>query len=224
MRVRTLSLALVLLCLPAVARAFTFQVPPGWVDLSPGAPPKNFERLPPAVAAELRQGRYAAIAMDLDHAADGFAENFNALVEPGVEPITQPLLDQIAASMGSEIRRQAKDATLKVLERGTVSLHGITCGRMVSDVQMGAMHMRQLVYLLPGEGNHAIVTYSATPATFAQYTPVFTAAIEATQGIVRPLSLLDRILRTALIGAAAGGVAGLVSTLLSRRKKRAAAT
>src|SRR4051812_47984850 len=105
------SLIFVLLLAPNLGRAasFKFVVPPGWVDLSPGAPPENFSKLPPAVAKQIRDGGFAFYAADLDHASDGFMENVNASVDPGTEPITQKLVDEMAAHLGDEVQKQVAD-------------------------------------------------------------------------------------------------------------------
>jgi len=206
---------------------FTFKVPDGWTDLSPGAPAANFQGVAPKVLAEAHSGKYVAYAMDLAHADDGFAENFNAIVDPGSEPITEQLLDAVATGMSAELGRTA-GGSAEVRERGLVTVAGVRAGRLVADIHLGAIHTRAMMYILPGKDEHAVVTYSAAPETFDQYRPVFEAAAQATGGVVEPQTYWGKLfsgalsggMRGALLGACAGLVVALVVVL--RRKKKPA--
>jgi hypothetical protein len=201
--------------------AFQFQVPPGWVDLSPGAPQENFSRLPPQVVKQIREGNFAFYAADIDHATDGFMENVNASVDHGTEPVTQKLVDEMAAHMGDEVAKQAPDVKLTVLEKNVVDLRGVPAGRLVIELS-GAMRTKQVQYLLPGVDGHAVLTYSTTPEDFARYQPIFDAAAIATGGVAEPPSSLSKIGRSAWRGALIGGLVALVmivAGLLAKRRK-----
>jgi hypothetical protein len=176
---------------------------------------------------EVKSGKYVAYAMDFAHADDGFAENFNAIVDPGSEPITEKLLDVVASGMSAEIGKQA-GGSAEVRERGLVNVGGVRAGRLVADIHLGAINTRAMMYILPGKDEHAVVTYSAAPDAFDSYRPIFEAAAEATRGVVEPAGFWERIgagalsggMRGMLIGATVGVIVGLLTVLF--RKKKAA--
>src|SRR4051812_32006224 len=107
------TLVLLTLSVASVASAgqFKFQVPSGWIDLSPDAPAANFAKLPPALAQQVRAGNFAFYAADYAHADDGFMENVNASLVPGTQKITQQFLDQMMAQMNDEVGKQAPGMT-----------------------------------------------------------------------------------------------------------------
>ena len=226
--VAPIAMAVVMLGLSVhgwAATGFTFKVPDGWTDLSPGAPAANFEGLAPAIMREVKSGKYAAYAMDLAHADDGFAENFNAIVDPGSEPITEKLLDAVANGMSGEIAKQA-GGSAEVRERSLVTVAGVRAGRLVADIHLGAINTRAMMYILPGKDEHAVVTYSAAPEAFDSYRPIFEAAAQATRGVVEPAGFWERIgagalsggMRGMLIGAVVGLVMGLFAVLFRKKK------
>ena len=205
---------------------FTFQVPAGWVNLSPGAPETNFAGLPPAIVAQARQLRF--MAMDLAGAGDGFAENVNLQLVSCTGRFTPELMDQVASQAPAQIQRMAPGSRFQIIEKGVLSVGGVMAGRMVFDLDLaGGPSMRQLQYQLPAGSQCAILTYSSTPGDFARYLPMFEAAARATTGLSEPpsraLGLFSRIggagLRGALIGGIAGCVAALVVALMRKKKK-----
>lgn len=223
---RTTVLALLLaLPLPALASGFQFKVPPGWVDLSPGAPPANFAGLPPTLVQQIKAGNFAFYAADLAHADDGFMENVNATVEAGSEKISQKLVDEMAAHLGDEVEKQAPGVSVKVVEKRLVDWSGVTVARLVVELG-GSIHARQVQYLLPGPTEHAVVTYSTTPEQFATYQATFDAAAQATGGVAEPPGRLSKIGRAAghggLIGAIAGAIGGLAAAFVARSRKKSA--
>jgi hypothetical protein len=208
--------------------AFKFAVPTGWVDLSPGTPPANMSRVPAdqrqAFAEAVDSGKYPFIAADVDHADDGFTENVNATLLPGSETITPLLLDQIAVELEKGLQVNGQSFRPRVLEKAMVTIGGVRCGRYVNLLDVSGSRVQQIVYILPGRTNRAILTYSTTPEQFVKYRPVFDGAALATQGIEEPAGSWGAAkragVRGALVGGIAGGLAALVISLV-RRKKRA---
>jgi hypothetical protein len=207
----------------ASASTFKFQVPPGWLDLSPGAPEANFAKLPPALVQQVRGGNFAFYAADIAHADDGFMENANASLVAGTQTITQQFLDQMMAQMNDEVGKQAPGMTIEVLEKKLVEINGVTCGRTVAVMKGPDLKAKQVQYVLPGQSEAAVITYSTTPEKFAEYEPVFDTAARATTGIKAPRTVLQSAGRGALFGGIAGAVAvlamGLVTTLRKKRSK-----
>lgn len=210
----------------APASRFSFHVPDGWTDLSPTAPPANFAIAPKPLLDTIRARPrpMAFYAFDLTSGDDGFMENVNANLIAGAEPITA---DTIAAAFRDVENGLAQvGGRYEKLEQSTVEIDGVTVGRAVGLMHLGPIVSKQLAYLLPGDGQSAILTYSSTPEAFPRYLPIFEAAARKTKGLKAPQSFWGRILRSAGRGALFGGLASAVAVtivgLLRRRKQRAA--
>ena len=181
------SLALLLL-VSSVAQAapskFVFKVPPGWVDISEGAPPANLARVPAVLVEEARKNHFAFCAADVDHADDGFMENVNAIVEPGTAKIDMTFMHQLGESIADEAKKAGSNH--HVVELGLAKASGVTVGRYVSELGAPPNTVKQVGYIIPGKDSHAILTYSTTPAEFARYAPIFDQAAQATLGVEEP--------------------------------------
>ncbi len=228
---RPVLLATLLSLLAAPARGetvtvspFSFELPPGWLNLSPGAPPENFRGLPQAVIERARAT--AVTALDIAGAGDGFAENLNVVIARCPGRFNDALMEKIVAEAPKSIAREAPGASFQLVERGVTPIAGVNAGRLVYDLTLGAQKLRQLQLHLPAGRVCAIATYTATPETFARYLPVFEASARATRGLAEPPEaegFFARILRSAgrgaLIGGIAGGLAALLFGLLRRFRK-----
>jgi hypothetical protein len=206
------------------AASFKFHLPDGWVDLSPGAPEANFAQLPPSLAQQIKSSPRAFYGTDVAQGADGFMANVNVQVEPGAVLVTPALLAEISSAMDEEIKKQGAQS-YRLLESGLVKVGGVTSGRYVGELGMGGQIVKQVGYIIPGHEQHAILTYSTTPADFERYRPIFDAAAQATLGAEEPRDFGQRVFRSAGPGALWGGLAGGLVVLLwgsSRKKRRAA--
>ncbi len=214
-------LALAILLSADAFGAFRFQIPEGFQDLSPGAPDSAFAGLPETVVAEARSGKYAAFAMDMRE-LDGFGENFNAILQSGALRVDEDFAREHKQSVQTEYAKML-GGPVTILEHGIPRMGGVSVLRAVYDVQTSNVAMRQLQYMVPG-GNEewAILTYTATPDTFARYLPVFEASAAATLGI-QEAKLLDwgRVGMTTLYGAGIGAVIGMIAQVAKMRKKKA---
>jgi hypothetical protein len=209
----------------ALALALKFAVPPGWVDLSPGAPEANWQGIPPQLRQMVQKGNAAFYAADVAGGSDGFMENVNVILKRSPGPITESTLDELSATMAKEMPREAPGMSYKLIDRRIVKIAGVDCGRVVGELDMKVATSKQLLYLIPGGEQLAIVTYSTTPTSFAIYEPIFDTAAQATQGVAATQSTLGRITRSAgrgaLIGGIAGGLGALIVALFRRKKKPA---
>jgi hypothetical protein len=217
------TFALCILALPAVAHAshFKFATPPGWIDLGPHAPPENFARLLPEAARIAKNPAFAAYAMDLAHADDGFGENFNAIITPGVRRMTPSALDQLADEYTRSLHGGPFSGT--ITRREVLLLHGVHVGSFTVDSTLGALRMRQLTYFFPGDGETAVVTYTATPETFEEYRPLFERAAAATVGVREPSFFhIDGPRDLGFLGGTLTAVltSALLAFLLGRRRLR----
>ena len=201
--------ALVANAAPAVGKrlkidGFTFFVPAGWLDLSPGARTENFQSVPPAVAAQAKSGRYAAMAIDMQGATDGFAENLNVILMKCPGKISDETIHKVADGLGRSALKSNPSAKLRVLDKSRVTVGGVTCGRLVNELTLNGVIMRQIQYLFPGQPKCALVTYTTTPKGFAEYAAIFDAAARQTLG-AHETSALGRIGRASMRGALIGG-------------------
>jgi hypothetical protein len=182
------SLAFALLVSSAAHAAapsqFVFKVPAGWVDYSEKAAPADIARIPPVVVEEARKNHFAFCAADIDHADDGFMENVNAIVEPGTAKIDMTFMHQLGESIAEEAKKSGSNH--HVVELGLAKAGSVTVGRYVSELGAPPNTVKQVGYILPGKDQHAIVTYSTTPAEFARYAPIFDQAAQATLGVEEP--------------------------------------
>ncbi|HZS39962.1 MAG TPA: hypothetical protein VFF06_24180 [Polyangia bacterium] len=189
MKKRTIVLFFALAALaPVAARAdggFQFKVPDGWVDLSPGAPAKNFERLSPEMARQLRDQHLQFYAADLEH-AEAFLTNVSASVTPGASKIDDATLDELARSIDAAIKKQPGRVSYRMTSRQFLKLGDVTVARYVGELTVDGKTVKQLGWLMPGHEHSASLTYSTTEDQFARYEPIFDAAARATTGLVDP--------------------------------------
>jgi hypothetical protein len=220
MTARTLLLALCLSWLPAEAStAFRFRIPDGFRDLSPGVPDATFAGLPEAIVTEARSGKYVAFGMDLSE-EDGFYENFNAVVQSGALKVSEDFAREHKAQLPVEYSKLLGGPVV-VVEHGISSIGGVPVVRAVFDAQNPDFPMRQMQYMIPGgNGEWAILTYTATPLTFDRYRPVFEASAAATEG-AQEAKLVDfgRAGKWGVYGAGIGLIVGLIAQLVKKRQK-----
>lgn len=202
-----------------VVSGFTFQLPPGWRNLSPGALAENFRGMPPQLVAKAR----AAPLLAIDGAGmnDGFVEGISVILTPCPARIDESTIDHMA-------RGALRSGAEEIVERGVVTVGGVASGRIMYDISWGAMKARLLQFLLPSRRDCAVLTYSATRDDFARYLPSFEAATQATGGLSDPVDekessgeRLERmVLHFAVIGCVLAGIAVVIGRMMRRDAKR----
>ena len=221
MRSAWFAVALAVSGVPAVAEAFTVQVPEGWVDLSRGAPAANFEGLRPTIAAQVQSRQYVALAYDFAHEDDGFTENLNATVQSDAERVTERTIAALARELPAIAARNSPSVALRVLESSVVLVGGVHRARLLTEVTVNGNIVRQAVFLIPGAGQSLVLTYSSSPQEFARYLPTFDASAAATVGAVEPRSPAgpwEGILQKTLIGGVIGALGGMLQSRFRRAK------
>jgi hypothetical protein len=225
----TVGLGLALAALGAVLGAqgvargapggIVFSPPPGWLDLSPGTPPENRKKAPPAFVAQADSHAYAFLAVDVDHADDDFAENVNAVVRTGVRPgrMTVKMLDEFCKAVEGDVHQHGVSYAL--LKKELVQIDGVTVGRIVGDVKTAAFTARSVSYAMTGDGSQAMLTFSTSPAAFARYEPIFDAAAKATRGLVEPPNASESL--GSIVGGIAGALGATFGVAAYKRKKKA---
>ncbi len=214
---------LAIVAAPLLARAeFRFPVPPGWVDLSPGAPAANFEGLAPDFVKTLRSGQFRAFAFDVAHTERGFTPNFNAVAMDPPTRVTEANEADLAQALFGPIQKQMAGAAL--VEKGIVEVGGVKSLRIVYDSEMGGTPLRQMAVLVPGVPNTAVVTYTALRDQFASLRPAFEAHVARIEGAREDggVSIVGPVARDGLVGALVGAAVGLGAGFVTWRRKRAA--
>lgn len=198
---------------------FTFAAPPGWIDLSRGAPEAQRRQAPRELLAQAESPAVAYVAADLAHGDDGFVENMNAIVQRGARP-TLPTQDAIAEMVkGMQAQATQQGGSYRSAKAELVKVAGVTSVRFVGEMKQSSGLVTSLVqYAIPGERGFAALTFATTPAKLAEYEPLFDASAQATRGAVEPRP--GGTLPSWLIGILAGLAAAIGSTFAIRAKRK----
>jgi hypothetical protein len=219
---------------PAAAE-WGFQVPAGWVDLSPGKP------APPGMPArEVALARGCqAYAVDPASAGNGYSETMVARVLPAPMVADEAGIAPFLTSYAQGVHAATPEARVAFVEQGIVEIQGVPAMRVVADLTGPRKKLRMLVYVLPGGDSTATIAYTADPRAYARYLPLFEANIRTVQGVARAplgarmghwlqgtwlgdLSPHDREALFGGFGKVAGVAVVLVLFGLVRRRRRAA--
>jgi hypothetical protein len=197
---------------------FTFTPPTGWVDISRGAPEAQRQKAPPALRAQADNPTITYLAMDPEHWDDGFVENMNVVVQTGKRalPATREVLAEVVKAAEAEAKKGNLEYHATKIE--VVKVGGVNAGRIEVDMTAPGVESKMVQYMIPGDKSQAMLTYTTTPANFAQYAPLFDASAQATLGAVEAPS--SSALGSGQIGAIAGGIGGAVGGLLVARARR----
>lgn len=209
------------------AGGFTFSPPPGWIDISRGAPEAQRQQAPPALVAQADNPGMAFVAFDPASGDDGFVENMNAVVETGKRPplATPEGLVELEKMLETELGKQGM--TYRSLKMEVVKVGGVTAGRLVGEMKVPNGLVNLVQFAIPGKQSHATLTFTTTPDKLAHYEPIFDAAAQATLGAVEPRagsSIKDSAIRGAIIGGIAGGIGALIAGMMKRRRRAAEAS
>lgn len=205
----------------AGAGGFTFTPPPGWIDVSRGAPEAQRAKAPAALRAQADNPSFTFVAVDPEHWDDGFIENMNAVVQTGRRalPSTPEVLAGIAKAAAAEAAKSG--FTYRATKVEVVNVAGVTAGRLTSELTGRGATVKQVEYLIPGEMSEAMLTYSAAPDSFARYAPLFEASAQATLGAVEaPTPSMTASARLGAIAGALGGAAGALVVVRWNRRRQ----
>ena len=157
---------------------FTFQIPPGWVDVSPSAPAENFAKIPPEFAARLHDDPEALfIAADPDHPSPGglLTLEMVSMIDPRPAIVTKKIVDEVAASASG-------GATIR--ETSVLDINGVSVGKFIGDIAAGDSEPAAILgYLLPSPRGLALMRFTTTRDRLATDEPQFQSAMAATTGL-----------------------------------------
>jgi hypothetical protein len=230
-RARRLDAAIVglLLGTAAVAHAgsggFTFTPPPGWIDVSRGAPEAQRQKAPAAVRAQADNPAIAFFAIEPDGGGGPSFAKMNAFVEVGKRTLLATPAGLAETEKGLQAEFAKKGVTYRALKAEVVKVAGVTSGRLVGEVQAPTGAIDLIQYAIPGDNAMAMVTFTTSPADLARNEPIFAAAAQAIRGAVEPHPgslIAGTAIGGALIGGIAGGIGALIAVLAKRKRKAAA--
>lgn len=132
-----------------------------------------------------------------------------AKVQPGAVAVTADVLDQAGS---------AKDKRL-------IDWDGVTVGRITDEATADdGKTVGRVIFLIPGEDEHAVLTYATAPAELARYEKIFDDAARATKGMVQPPNFWQRILRGQGRGAFLVFMGAALALIILRRIRTRPAT
>lgn len=194
---------------------FTFDIPPGWTNLSSWAPPPSVN-VPAALREEANKPEFVLFAANLAGATDQFIESVNATIQDCPGELTEEVVFELAKIVPAQVRSQMPTAEVELVENSVVYIGDVSAGRMRFKMLVGPLEVGQLVYLLPSDGRCATITYSVLDKNLDAQILKFDAHAKATQGLVatvQPFSL-ERTLGTTGMWALFGGAGALVVCLV----------
>ncbi|MBS2013940.1 MAG: hypothetical protein JST00_13705 [Deltaproteobacteria bacterium] len=175
-----LAIVVLLLAREVVAEdggTFKFQVPEGWIDLSPGAPEANLGRVTPDVRTAAKAVRLNPESLLYAAVPDSDTVMFAILrPESATEPLDEAALQRAANDLGWRDHFVVDKKTLEMVD-------GLAWGRFVGTTDNGK---RFLTYLVPGRPRSLLLTFIAPPDSFESFVPTFEKAARATRGAEQP--------------------------------------
>jgi hypothetical protein len=201
---------------------YSFVVPPGWTDLSPNVPLETLRNVDLEQVQKIRSGSAVFAAADLRNTDDDFIENVTVLIRELRAPVDDTLIVDISNQMSSEIQKVLPSSRYKPIKAELMEVSGVDCGRMVGELTIGELVVRQAAWYLPLYSNLAIATYSSTSKDFSHYESIFDASAKATVGLKNPpfFTFIPEGIRKILIYTLIGTVVGAAYGLFQRSKRR----
>lgn len=217
-------LLLALLAVPACAEEFTYELPPGWVDLAKRGP--NTFNAPEFLINEARSGKYRIWAADPDRITRlGAPVNMNVVEQPGTGKVTEEVMREAVDGMRKQLDQLGVEYSL-LGQPQIRKMNGVNVGIVESQMTtpQGSLRMRQ--YFIPGEKKAAVITYACPPDDWDDYQNLFDVSAHGTKGAHEHGGGIhwSRALRTGAFGAFIGAIVGAIIGLAKKLKKPAPVT
>jgi hypothetical protein len=168
-----LALLVVLAARLAGARgaAFSYALPPDFLNLSPGAPSENFSRASEALVQRSRRfAQYAVILKD-----DQVVAELTVSVDAG-NGTAMDSVDAITAKL-------SKQDGFRELERELLVLQGVTCAKLEFSALVRGVRLQKVIYVLPLGEQRAWVALEARAEDLPQYRASFEASVTSVRGL-----------------------------------------
>jgi hypothetical protein len=187
-RIGMLVCALIIgLCGPVFSASnLKFATPPGWLNLSPGAPAENFTKIPEATAKAFKDAKVVAAAMDVDAKTGDGGANMVAEILHTSFPISETSMKEFGTQM-VESASQKSGSKYTLSTTGILQISGVTCGRSVSETQtkLGTA-LTQVTYVLPDGPDLGIMTVTIATKHFKKNESALDEIARSVTGIRAP--------------------------------------
>jgi hypothetical protein len=150
----------------------TIVGPPGWLDVSPGAPAVNLERLPEEMAARFRAVRLSApnVLIFVDPRPPAGAATFTGSMVQGGGPVGDNTIDDVVSLLAEPLKAA-------LVAREYIEVAGRRLGHVRLRADDGAITD---VYVVPGRSFHALLSYTIPLGLIVDEQGAMTRSIEAT--------------------------------------------
>lgn len=155
----------------AQGAAFSYAIPPDFLNLSPGAPAENFARASEALVQRSRGfAQYAAILKD-----DQVAAELTVLVGAG----RGTAMDSVNAILA----KVSKQEGFRELGREQLVLQGVTCAKLEFSATVRGVRLQKVMYVLPLGEQSAWVALEARSEDLPHYRASFEASMAGVRGL-----------------------------------------
>jgi len=179
-----LAISAAVLLVPAGGWAetgFQFEVPDGWVDLSPTAPAANLKRVAPEFLAQITTAHVVFRAAPLDGAGNPKATMLGAVFPgtPDIQDVANSIVEQYAEELGT-----IPEAAIAAEKSEFVEIGNVTVVRRVVQLQAPGIWIKQMFYVMPGREATATATLAVYDEdSFEVHRSAFEAAAQRTTGL-----------------------------------------
>lgn len=141
-------------------------VPHGWIDLSPGAPVRNFAKLTPEQERVFRREDVVAAAIDQRQALEGFQPNIIARLLSARVPLSPESLKVFGEQL-------ARNAQVTLVSRRIETAPGQPRARFEGRGAIAGQPLVYILLLMPDGAKTLLVTYTCLKAQVGHYGPLF---------------------------------------------------
>jgi hypothetical protein len=163
---------------------FSFELPPGWVDLADGASEEAREKLNAGLIQASTKKDFLAFAADLEADENGRNSFLQAILLPGALPVTVETLPRIRDALRQRSESEGVPIEMQSVEISRIGEVDVARARWVVHSE-GGDEMR-LAYVIPGGNRAALLIYGCPAERFEKLRPLFQGLAERTKGAEAP--------------------------------------
>lgn len=187
--------------------------PEGWRDLSPGTSSAEIGNFPSQLVALRDDPETVALFIDKSASRSGLYPNINARRARSMGEVTESLL---RAELDRPASKDSNGIEYTFLGAKTLTIGGVTCGRVERAGFAGGIRFRTLVYVIPDGEWQVLVTYASPDDEYAKLVNTFDKLAQSSTGVRFSPPHSQRAARSGLRGALwAWLVLGLLATFLN---------
>jgi hypothetical protein len=199
-------------------QGFSIDPPDGWTVASK----EQSQQLAEAVKERLKQFDLNRIAVVMFDPANP-RNNINVVIGPGRVTVDEKSAEQYRTSLGNQYRQMGLELENFTVDQRTFGKHSALFADYLNDYAKlggdpGKVHQWQAIF--PGSGKSFFVTCTALADQYAAMVPIFTKTLESIDYETGMFDNMPPWMRTALIGAVIGALAGLILSLMKKKRQK----